>query len=122
MIYTICDLLPISQYQYLSKNKRYVSKRGKEWSKEICSQLLKQKEENKWEMLESENIECEILFYFNNRRKNDLDNACKYILDKLSDCKIIKEDRYITKLVLEKEYKKINKERIIIKLKDRDIK
>ena len=118
----IKNLQPISQYQYLSKNKRYVSKRGKEWSINFCNQVKKQMEVNKWECIISENIEVDIVFYFNNRRKNDLDNACKYVLDKLSDCNCIKDDRFIKRLILEKHYDKNATNTIIIKIKDRIIK
>ena len=112
---------PISQYQYLSKNKRYVSKRGKDFSKAFCKEIKEQMEQNNWKMLNSKNLQVEINFIFNNRRKNDLDNACKYVLDKLSDCNCIVEDRYITKLILEKEYKKVSETRMIIKIIDRDL-
>ncbi len=122
MLFIIKDLKPISQYQYLSSNKRYVSPRGKEWSKEFCSQIETQMKEKNYTMLESEHLEVYVKFILDNRRKNDLDNLCKYVLDKLSDCNCIKEDRYITRLILEKTYIKVSDVRMVIQIREQVVK
>lgn len=104
MEFTIIDLEPISQYQYLSSNKRFVTKRGKAWMANYKKQLTEQMILNNYTQLKSENIKCEIELTFCNRRKNDIDNGIHYCLDGMEDI-VIDNDRYITHLVAIKKYK-----------------
>lgn len=105
MYFGIEDLECISQYQYLSSNKRYITKRGKEWMKNFKEQLTTQMKEGEYEMLDCENIEVEIEMVFCNKRKNDIDNGLHYILDGMEGI-VYKNDRYIKKLTASKSYKK----------------
>ena len=114
MEFEIVNLEPISQYQYLSSNKRYVTKRGKAWMKEYKKQLTEQMEKFKYTKLKSCSIKCEITLTFCNRRKNDIDNGLHYCLDGMENI-VYENDRYITHLVATKCYKK--KEECCIKIK-----
>ena len=118
MEFTVRDCKMISQYQYLSSNKRYYSKRGKEFIKKFQYIIRKQMTEKQYKMLESENIECEVVCYFDNHRKNDCDNFVKPILDNLEKCGVFKDDRYITRLIIEKRYQKPLDVCAIIKIRD----
>lgn len=119
MEFIVKDCPMISQYQYLSSNKRYYSKRGKDFIKKFQYIIRKQMEEKKYKMLESENIECEVICYFDNKRKNDCDNFVKPVLDNLEKCNVFKDDRYITRLIIEKKYQKPLDICAIIKIRDR---
>lgn len=90
----------ISYYQYLSSNKRYYSVKGKEFMANFRREVECQ---YSGEPFPSTNIECSVYIYLNNRRKNDLDNYVKPILDNLQMCGVIQDDCYITRLIVEKE-------------------
>ena len=120
MEFVVRDCKMISQYQYLASNKRYYSKRGKEFIKNFQTIIKKQMVEKKYEMMTSENIECDVVCYFDNKRKNDCDNFVKPILDNLEKCGVFTDDRYITKLTIEKKYQKPLDICAIIKIRDRN--
>jgi Holliday junction resolvase RusA-like endonuclease len=81
--------------------RKYVSAEGVKFVKDIRISLREQMEEKKIKKYEGK-VEMTVKFYFNNKRKNDLDNFTKPFLDAISDI-IIEDDRYIYKLLLEKE-------------------
>ena len=120
MNFIIKDLECISQYQYLSSNKRYITKRGKGWMKNFKEQLIKQMEESKYTMLDSDNIEVEIEMIFCNKRKNDIDNGLHYILDGMEGV-VYKNDRYINKLIATKSYQKKYEGMMNVKISVRDM-
>ena len=121
MEFHIKDLECISQYQYLSANKRWITKRGKEWMREYKKQLTEQMLEKDYELLDSDNIECELIMTLCNRRKNDIDNSLHYLLDGMEGL-VIKNDRYITRLIAEKKYHKKYEgmTNVVIKIRDRN--
>lgn len=123
MKFIIKDLECISQYAYLSSNKRFITKRGKDWMKSFKEQLNKQMLEKKYTILDSNNIEVELTMTFCNKRKNDIDNGLHYILDGMEGIVMV-NDRFITKLVAMKDYKKKHDDMInvSIKVKDRNVK
>ncbi len=116
MEFEILNLEPISQYQYLSANKKYVTKRGKTWMLEYRKQLEEQMEKFNYKILESESIECEITLTFCNKRKNDIDNGLHYCLDGMEGI-VLLNDRYITKLIATKKYCKKYENMCNIKIK-----
>ena len=118
--FIIRDCPMISQYQYLSSNKRYYSKRGKEFIKKFCEIIRSQMMTKNYKLLDSDNIECEVIGFFDNKRKNDLDNFIKPVLDNMEKCQVFTDDRYITKLTIEKKYQKPLDICAIIKLRDRN--
>jgi Holliday junction resolvase RusA-like endonuclease len=120
MEFVIRDCKMISQYQYLAPNKRYYSKRGKEFIQKFQTIIKSQMVTKKYETLDSDNIECEVVCYFDNKRKNDCDNFIKPILDNLEKCNVFLDDRYITKLIIEKKYSKPLDICAIIKIKNRN--
>ena len=122
MEFIIKDLECISQYAYLSSNKRFITKRGKAWMKSFKEQLNKQMVEKNYTILDSDNIEVELTMTFCNKRKNDIDNGLHYILDGMEGIVMV-NDRYVNKLIAEKKYEKkyegmVN---VIIKITDRNI-
>ena len=120
MEFIVKDCKMISQYQYLSSNKRYYSKRGKEFIKNFQATIKQQMIDNKYDMLESDNIQCEVLCYFDNKRKNDCDNFVKPILDNLEKSGVFLDDRWVTKLIIEKKYQKPLDICAIIRITDRN--
>ncbi len=122
MEFIIKDLECISQYAYLSSNKRFITKRGKNWMKSFKEQLNKQMIEKNYTILDSNNIEVELTMTFCNKRKNDIDNGLHYILDGMEGIVMV-NDRYVNKLIAEKKYEKkyegmVN---VIIKITDRNV-
>ena len=103
MEFIIKDLECISQYAYLSSNKRFITKRGKLWMKSFKEQLNKQMIEKNYTILDSDNIQVEIIMTFCNKRKNDIDNGLHYILDGMEGIVMV-NDRYVNKLIAEKKY------------------
>jgi len=121
MEFIIKDLCCISQYQYLSSNKRFITKRGKDWMKNYKEQLTIQMKEKNYTILDSENIQVEIIITNTNRRKNDVDNSLHYLLDGMEGI-VMTNDRWITKLIAEKKYEKKydGMTNVIIKVLDRN--
>ena len=120
MNFIITNIKPISQYQYLAPNKRYYSKRGKEFKKTFQEEINRQMKIKNYKMMTSHNIECNIVCYFDNKRKNDLDNNVKPILDNLEECNVFEDDRWITKITIEKVYEKPSRRTMEIYINDRD--
>lgn len=118
MKFIIKELKNISYYQILSRNRRYKTKKGKEWIANFQEQVKKQMLENGWELLDCKNIECEIILYHDNKRKHDLDNN-KQILDALEGI-VYNDDNHITRLIYEKHYQKPCECNLIITIKSRD--
>lgn len=120
MEFIVKDCKMISQYQYLSSNKRYYSKRGKDFIKKFQTIIRSQMLTKGYKILESDNIECEVIAYFDNKRKNDVDNFVKPVLDNLEKCNVFIDDRYIKRLIIEKRYQKPLDVCAIIKIRDRN--
>ena len=120
MEFEIRTVKMIRQYQYLSSNKRYYSKRGKEFIEKFCLEIRSQMLRKGYTMMESDNIECEVIGYFDNKRKNDLDNYVKPVLDNMEKCGVFRDYRYITRLIIEKRYQKPLDITCKIKLRDRN--
>ena len=102
MKFVIKNLNCISYYQYLGSNKRFVTKRGKEYRKNFLEQINQQMKDNNYTLCESKNLKVEAHFVFDNRRCNDIENALKVPLDLLEGIAYT-NDRWIQKLVLSKE-------------------
>jgi crossover junction endodeoxyribonuclease RusA len=109
------NIIPISYYQYLSQNKfrKYITPKGRDYKRRIeekLSEMMMDKE------IINGNIRVTLQFFFNNKRKNDIDNYAKPILDFMSDIVYV-DDRQIIELNLKKFYDKENP-RIVIKVEE----
>ena len=71
---------PISYYQYIkqTKNRKYITPKGKEYKELIETEMKKYMEKNKIEKIEYGDVFTSIELYFDNKRKNDLDNFFFY--------------------------------------------
>jgi crossover junction endodeoxyribonuclease RusA len=109
------QIIPISYYVYLSQNKyrKYITARGREYKQQIEDKLSDFMVDKK---IKTEDIKVSLVFYHNNRRKNDIDNYAKPILDFMSDI-VYKDDRQIIELNIKKFYDKYNP-RIVIHVED----
>lgn len=94
------DILPVSYYQYLSMNRyrKYITNKGRVYKETIETQLKKFMEDKE---IITGNCEITIELGFNNKRKNDLDNFAKPILDCMSNI-IYNDDKQVTTLILSK--------------------
>lgn len=113
----ITEIDPISYYKYMrqARNRKYVSKEGREYRQSIEDIFTKYMVDNNLEMFEKGvNIKVEISFTFGNKRKNDLDNFTKVILDCCSDI-LFFDDCFITDLHIKKNYVK-KTPKIIVKI------
>ena len=96
-------ITPLSFNCYMRNTRygrRYITARGKEYKQQLIEAL----KEYDGECYDCP-IELTITFYFNNKRKNDLDNYIKPFLDCIHNI-VYTDDRYIYKLVAEKKYNK----------------
>ena len=108
---------PLSYYKTIRKSKRgdiYLTPEGKIFRKFIKSETKRFMNECSCQRFD-EDIDLNIKFYYDNRRKNDLDNSMKTIGDALNTI-LYKDDCLIKRLCLEKLYDKVNP-RIIITIK-----
>ena len=105
-MWEICvNVKPLSYYSYLSHNKfrKYLTKSGRTYKEKLISMITDYMIDKT--MIEG-NCKVEIDFYFDNNRKNDLDNFAKPILDAMSalvycdDCQVV--DLHLKKTVIEK--------------------
>ena len=104
----------VSYYQYLSINRyrKYITNRGRIYKDLIETELIDYMEKNNLTIIDK-NCKVELFIYLDNKRKNDVDNFIKPILDFMSDI-VYTDDRLITKLYVEKYYDKENP-RVLIK-------
>ena len=112
MIDLTIDIIPLSYYQYLTQNKfrKYITKRGKEYRSIVEVELIN--EMIHYDIIEGD-CKVELHFYFNNKRKNDIDNYAKVMLDCMSEI-VYNDDRQIIELIVKKFYDK-ERPRIVIK-------
>ncbi len=108
------NIRPLSYYQYLKQNRhrKYITDEGRKYKETLQAEFKKVMEE--MEIIQGE-VVMEIDLFFDNKRKNDLDNFCKPILDCMSDV-IFLDDRQIIDLHIKKFYDKENP-RIVIRIK-----
>ncbi len=104
------NIKPMSYYAYMKQNRfrKYISKDGKQYVKIIREQLeLQMKTQNL--SVSTEKCELYINFFFDNKRKNDLDNMVKPLLDAITGI-LFEDDKLIYKLVIcKKDGLKYNK-------------
>ena len=95
-------LKPLSYYSYLSQNRyrKYKTKKGKIYESEIKRIVNRTMIDNNWEIIEKPVI-LGVTLYFDNKRKNDIDNMIKPIMDSLSDV-LYKDDRQVFELNIRK--------------------
>ena len=107
------DIIPLSYYQYLTHNKyrKYITKKGRIYKADI-EKILTESMIGK-EILDQD-CNVDLIFYFNTKRKNDIDNYAKPILDFMSDI-VFTDDRLVIDLRIRKFYDKENP-RILIKV------
>lgn len=78
----------------------YLCKKGKELKEQYCWEIKSQHKGQKM----TEDIKCEIRYFMGTKRKFDLDNGGKLVIDSLMDGGIIKDDSQIMELYLYKDY------------------
>ena len=105
------NIKPLSYYLYLTQNRyrKYITTKGRVYKDEI-EKVLKKEMEN----MEIINEDCSIYieFYFDNKRKNDIDNYAKCLLDFMSNI-VYTDDRLVVDLHVKKFFDK-NNPRILI--------
>ncbi len=96
------QIRPLSYYQYLKQNRhrKYITKKGKEY-KEILQKHFAEFMKD----IEIVDGPCklDVEFYFDNKRKNDVDNFCKPIMDCMTGI-VYTDDCLITDLHIKKFY------------------
>lgn len=84
-------------YGYNKKSgRRYVKKEGKLYREAI----IKLVREKGWDFRANVPIAVEVLLNFGNRRRNDVDNRCKGLLDALTHALVYEDDSLIDDLHL----------------------
>ena len=100
---------PMSYYAYLSQNKyrKYITSRGRKYKSIIEDKLSEYMMDKKEKFIKTEDIRVSLIFYHDNRRKNDVDNYGKCILDFMSGI-IYEDDKQVCELHIYKGYDKEN--------------
>lgn len=88
--------------------RRFKTESYKQFQKDCLSFMPKLKE-----TCYTKDIEVEINLYMPDKRKRDVDNFCKSLLDTLKIYDIYKDDSQIQRLVVEKYYQKGKPETVI---------
>ena len=82
----------------LKGGRNIPSERYRKWHEaamiEMNNQLLLLKEEEKKAMPIEREIKIKMIFYHGDNRRRDSDNGASSILDLLTDCKVIKDDKW----------------------------
>lgn len=97
------------------KGQRYKTKEYKKWREEFCYKLISALPHKKnYKNL----LEIKYNFHIKTFKKSDVDNFIKTTTDGLVDAKIIEDDRFVKKYVIEKFECKDEKEFIEIEIKE----
>lgn len=94
---------PIPSVNSLYRGRRFLTKAGKETKGAIGAEITVQRN---FEPIKG-NVTLNVIFYFGNKRKNDIDNRLKALLDCMTGL-LYKDDSQITELHVYKEYDKEN--------------
>ena len=113
------DITPISYYKYLTQNRfrKYITKEGRVYKKALEDVFIDymiapmglagDDSIGKDRPIYTEDVSVRIELYLDNKRKNDIDNFVKPILDCMSEI-IFVDDRQVTELIARKHYDKYN--------------
>lgn len=93
---------------------KYMLKNAKDWKAKFVETIREQLPDRF--LPYAEVIHMDILFNFNNRRKHDIDNYCKLILDSMNEL-VYLDDNQIVSMNLFKTYVPEVEDAIIIKIK-----
>lgn len=93
----------INHTYHTNHGKWYKDKKVKDWEEE-CLWILK-KDRSK---VIVDFFIVSMWFYFNNKRKNDIDGRIKACLDLLERAKFIENDSQVTDLIIRKRFDKEN--------------
>ena len=93
----------MSYYKYMKqvRNRKYVSKEGREYQKLIRYHVQNYMKNDNIEIIDYP-IELKLTFYFKYRRRRDLDNCAKVIMDSLEKV-LYTDDTNIYRLICEKK-------------------
>jgi crossover junction endodeoxyribonuclease RusA len=94
-------------YGHIAKGNRvikYIKKEGKEYRKFVIHWCIR----NKMQLRANLPLQMDIKYYFKDKRKRDLDNPLKSLLDALTHAEVYEDDDLIQKMTIEKFYDKEN--------------
>jgi crossover junction endodeoxyribonuclease RusA len=113
VVIEIQDIPPSVNHYWLTKGKRrFISKRGKEWKHNVF--LIANKKANKKYF--NDTIEMDVEISIPDKRRRDIDNFSKAILDSLQGI-CYQDDCQIHRLILTKNF---GKAKTVIKIKKYD--
>lgn len=94
---------PVPSVNSMYRGRRFLTKEGKATKHAISMEILAQRNFEP----HSTPVALNIIFYFGNNRKNDIDNRLKALLDCLTGV-IYEDDSLVTEMHIFKEYDKEN--------------
>ena len=111
-------IIALSYYQYLTQNKfrKYITTKGREYKskiEDILTEFMLDKE------IKTGDCKVSLEFHHHTRRKHDVDNYAKCILDFMSNI-VYLDDKQVQELNVKKFYDKENP-RIVIRIEDSHI-
>lgn len=93
---------PLNQMYHPYKGRMVLSYIAKNWARDLSYFFMQQRPYAPWDNI----IHVEMVIYLKFDR--DIDSSTKLLFDTLEDCRIIKNDKYITKMTVEKRRDKDN--------------
>lgn len=108
------NLPPTVNHYYYRQAYGHVAKKeiAQQWQKDTVLYFIVQ---NAGKALYTKNIEVNIIFTTNNKKRWDIDNRIKILLDCLTLADIIKDDSQIQRLHIERIYGKYIQTKITVK-------
>jgi len=88
----------VNNYWITSGNRKFLSKRGREFKEQVAAYVI----DNKIPKLGEMAVQIDIILRPRNKRLMDIDNSCKAILDSIQDAGIIDDDSQVWKLTVER--------------------
>jgi crossover junction endodeoxyribonuclease RusA len=88
----------VNNYWITSGNRKFLSKRGREFKEQVAAYVIDNKIPKFGEMA----VQIDIILRPRNKRLMDIDNSCKAILDSIQDAGIIDDDSQVWKLTIER--------------------
>uniref|UniRef100_A0A7S1KRS3 Holliday junction resolvase n=1 Tax=Percolomonas cosmopolitus TaxID=63605 RepID=A0A7S1KRS3_9EUKA len=121
---SILSTIDIEMYEFtaaLSCNTLYrtfqgrilISKPGRRYKKQVTEALQEQRRAKQYQTI-TEPCTVDIQLRFKSKRKRDVDNALKPLLDSMQDAEVLENDHLIHKLSISKEHAETDSIRIVI--------
>lgn len=88
----------VNTYWRANGNRRFISKEGMEFKRRVAEIVI----ENNTPKLGAQPVEMWVYIYPRDRRRQDIDNRLKAVLDSIQDAGVIDDDSQVDRLIVER--------------------